>query len=138
MARSPHEIVNPPQLLPPVGFSHAVVSGSGRTVHVGGQTGHRGDGSLPHGLLAQFDQAAANLAIALAAAGARPEHLVSMQVVVTDAEAYRADPRALGATYQRHLGRHYPAMALFEVSQLFDEHAMVELVAVAVVPDGHG
>jgi enamine deaminase RidA (YjgF/YER057c/UK114 family) len=114
------------------------VSGPGRTVHLGGQTGHRRDGSLPHGLLAQFDQAAANLVTALGAAGARPEHLVSIQVFVTDAEAYRADLRALGTTYQRHLGRHYPAMALLEVSRLFDADAMVELVAVAVVPDGHG
>lgn len=137
MAGSPHEIVNPPQLLPPVGFSHAVVSTSGRTVHLGGQTGHRRDGSLPDGLVAQFDQAAANLVTVLDAAGARPEHLVSMQVLVTDAEAYRADLRALGATYQRHLGRHYPAMALVEVSQLFDASAMVELIAVAVVPSEH-
>jgi enamine deaminase RidA (YjgF/YER057c/UK114 family) len=138
VAGSPHEIVNPPQLLPPVGFSHAVVSDPGRTVHLGGQTGHRRDGSLPDGLLAQYDQAVANLVTALDAAGARPEHLVSIQVFVTDAEAYRAGLRALGATYQRHLGRHYPAMALFEVSRLFDEDAMVELVAVAVVPDEHG
>lgn len=137
MTGSPHEIINPPQLLPPVGFSHAVVSGPGRTVHLGGQTGHRHDGSLPGGLVAQFDQAAANVVTALRAAGARPEHLVSIQVLVTSAEAYHAELHALGAAYRRHMGRHYPAMALFEVSRLFEADAMVELVAVAVVPDGH-
>lgn len=135
MAGSPHEIVNPPTLLAPVGFSHAVVAGPGRTVHLGGQTGHRQDGSLPDGLVAQFDQAAANVVTALRAAGGRAGHLVSMQVFVTSVEAYRAHLEPLGASYRRHLGRHYPAMALFEVSRLFDAGALVELVAVAVVPD---
>jgi len=132
---SPHEIVNPPTLLAPVGFSHAVVAGPGRTVHLGGQTGHRQDGSLPDGLVAQFDQAAANVATALAATGAHAQHLVSMQVFVTSIQAYRANLEPLGVSYRRHLGRHYPAMALFEVSRLFDAAALVELVAVAVVPD---
>jgi enamine deaminase RidA (YjgF/YER057c/UK114 family) len=131
---SPHQIINPPQLLPPVGFSHAVVSGPGRTIHLGGQTGHRSDGTLPAGMAAQFDQAAANVVTALEAAGAQPGHLVSVHVFVTSAEAYRAELEPLGAAYRRHLGRHYPAMALFEVTRLFDAHALVELVAVAVVP----
>ena len=138
MAESPHEIVNPPTLLPPTGFSHAVVATPGRTVHFGGQTGHRGDGSLPDGVVAQFDQAAANLATALAAVDAGPEHLVSLQVFVTDAGGYRANLHPLGAAYRRHLGRHYPAMALFEVSRLFDANALVELVAAAVLPGGDG
>lgn len=135
MAGPPHETVNPPGLLPPVGFSHAVVSARGRTVYLGGQTGHRDGGSLPGDLIAQFDQAAANLVTTLDAAGARPEHLVSLHVYVTDVAGYRDNLGALGDVYRRHLGRHYPAMALFEVSGLFDAEAVVELVAVAVVPD---
>lgn len=133
---TPHEIVNPPELLPPTGFSHAVIAGPGRTIHLGGQTGHRSDGTLPDGMVAQFDQAAANLVTVLDASGARPEHLVSIQVFVTSVEDYRADLDALGAAYRRHLGRHFPAMALFEVTRLFDVDALVELVAVAVVPTG--
>lgn len=136
MTGSPHEIVNPSTLLPPVGFSHAVVAGPGRIVHFGGQTGHRADGSLPDGLVAQFDQAAANLATAVAAVSARPDHLVSVQVFVTSVDEYRANLDSLGVAYRRHLGRHYPAMALFEVARLYDAAALVELVAVAVLPHG--
>lgn len=135
MAATPHDLVNPPELLPPRGFSHAVVAVPGRSVHLGGQTGHAADGSLPDGLEAQFAQAVANLATALGAAGARPDHLVSLHVYVTDVAAYRAALGPLGAAYRRHLGRHYPAMALFEVAALFDPQACVELVAVAVIPD---
>lgn len=135
MTGTPHEIVNPTTLLPPIGFSHAVVAGPGRTVYLGGQTGHRPDRTLPEGLVDQFDQAAANLATALDAAGARPDHLVSLQVFVTSAQHYRSDLERIGAAYRRRLGRHFPAMALFEISRLFDVDALVELVAIAVVPD---
>ena len=134
---SPHRLVNPASLAPPVGFSHAVVAAPGRVVYLGGQTAHGPDGRLEGVTVSeQFDRAAANVVEALAAAGARPEHLVSLQVFVTDAAAYRASLEEVGASYRRCFGRHYPAMALFEVAALFDPEARVELVAQAVVPDG--
>lgn len=136
MTDTPHHLVNPPELVAPIGFSHAVVSGLGRSVHLGGQTGHRPDGTIPDGLVAQYEAAVANVATALAAAGARPEHLVSLHVYTTDAAAYRDHLSELGAAHRAALGRHYPAMALFEVAGLFDPRAVVELVGVAVVPTG--
>ena len=129
-----HDVVNPDGLLPPVGFAHAVVAALGRTVFLGGQTGHHADGSLDDGLLAQFAQACTNLATVLQAAGARVEHLTSVQVFVTDATAYREASSALGRAWQTHFGRHYPAMAMFEVAGLYDPRAVVELVATAVIP----
>ena len=134
VASGPHTIVNPDGLLPPVGFSHAVVSTPGRAVQLGGQTGHRADGSLADGLVAQFEQACRNLTVALDAAGAAPRHLTALQIYVTDMAGYRAALRDLGAAYRRHLGRHYPAIALLGVASLFDPEALVELVATAVVP----
>jgi enamine deaminase RidA (YjgF/YER057c/UK114 family) len=134
---SPHEVINPAGLLPPTGFSHVVVAGPGRTVYLAGQSGHRADGSLAgHGLVEQFDQAAANVVEALSAAGAGPEHLVWMQIFVTDAAEYRDALEAIGASYRRHFGRHFPAMGLFEVQGLFDPGAAVELMGIAVVPPG--
>lgn len=130
-----HQPVNPEGLLPPEGFSHAVVAAPGRTVHLGGQTGHRADGTLADDLVAQFDQALANLVTVLRAAGAEPTHLVSLQLYVTDAAAYRAALPDLGTAWRRHLGRWYPAVALFEVPRLFDPDARVELLGVAVIPD---
>jgi enamine deaminase RidA (YjgF/YER057c/UK114 family) len=133
---SPHRTVNPDGLLPPVGFSHAVVAAPGRLVQVGGQTGHHAGGSLPSGLVAQFDQATRNLRAALTAAGARPEHLTALQIYVTDMTGYRDSLEEIGSAYGRNLGRHYPAIALLGVACLFDPDALVELVATAVVPDG--
>jgi enamine deaminase RidA (YjgF/YER057c/UK114 family) len=132
---SPHRVINPDGLLPPVGFSHAVVAAPGRLVHLGGQTGHHADGDLGSGIVAQFEQAARNLRAALDAAGARPDHLTAVQIYVTDMRAYRASLREIGEAYRRILGRHYPAIALLGVACLFDPDALVELVATAVVPD---
>lgn len=129
-----HEHVNPPSLLAPVGFSHAVVAAPGRTVFLGGQTGHHADGSLDAGLLAQFQQALRNLATVMDAVGGQVADLTSMQVYVTDAAAYRSLGRELGQAWRAVLGRHYPAMALFEVVGLHDPRAQVELVATAVIP----
>jgi enamine deaminase RidA (YjgF/YER057c/UK114 family) len=134
--RTPHRVVNPEGLAPPVGFAHAVVAAGGRTVYLGGQAAQGPDGAIRGATLAeQFDQAAGNLVAALAAAGGSPEHLVSLHVYTTDAGAYRAGLGELGAVYRRHLGRHYVATALFEVAGLFDPAAKVELVGIAVVPD---
>ncbi|MEA2498452.1 MAG: hypothetical protein QOH26_857 [Actinomycetota bacterium] len=133
---SPHEIVNPDSLAPPVGFSHAVVAAPGRTVYLGGQTGHDAIGTLVGpGLVEQFRQASSNVATALAAAGGQPEHIVSMQIYVTDVSDYRKSLTALGEAYREVFGRHYPATALFGVSELFDPDAKVELVCTAVIPE---
>jgi enamine deaminase RidA (YjgF/YER057c/UK114 family) len=133
-----HPQVNPDGLLPPIGFSHAVVSPPGRTVWLGGQTGHHADGSLDDGLVAQFGQALRNLVTVLDHAGARVEDVVSLQLFVTDVAAYRAAPKELGRAYRDVLGKHFPAMALFGVTELYDPDALVEIVATAVIAEGGG
>jgi enamine deaminase RidA (YjgF/YER057c/UK114 family) len=116
-----------------VGFSHAVVAQTGRTVYLAGQTAQRPDGSLVAGTMAeQFDVAAGNVVLALEGAGARPQDLVSLQIFVTDVGEYQRLSKEIGAAYRRHFGRHYPAMALLEVSRLFDPKATVELMGIAV------
>jgi enamine deaminase RidA (YjgF/YER057c/UK114 family) len=120
-----HRIVNPPDLPPPPGFSHAVVAGD--TIHLAGQIGAGAT------IAEQFDAALANLVTALRAAGGTPNDLVSLQVFVTDVDAYKASLKELGTAWRAHFGRHYPAMGLFGVTALFDPAAMVEVMGVAVL-----
>ena len=128
-----HRVVNPPELARPTGYSHAIVAQPGRAIYLAGQTAQRADGSIAGNTMAeQFDQAAANLAIALRAAGGEPDDLVSMQIFVTDIEEYLRSRKEIRSAYQRQLGDHYPAMGLFQVSRLFDAAAKVELMAIAV------
>jgi enamine deaminase RidA (YjgF/YER057c/UK114 family) len=132
---TPHQIVNPPTLADPVGFSHAVVAAPGRTVFIGGQAGHDASGKIVgQSMAVQFAQAASNVVTALEAVGSVPEHLVSMQIYVTNVAAYRSELPELATAYREHFGRHYPAIALFEVSALFDPEARVELICTAVIP----
>ena len=130
---SPHEIRNPKGLPPPSGFSHAVIAQAGRTVYLAGQTAQRPDGTIAGGTMAeQFDLAATNVLLALEAAGAHPQDLVSMQIFVTHIDEYLRASKEVGEIYRRHFGRHYPAMALLEVRRLFDPAAKVELMCIAV------
>lgn len=125
---SPHRIVNPPELGKPSGFSHAIVS-AGRTVHLAGQLGAGAT------IGEQFDGAAGNLLVALRAAGGEVEDLVSLQVFVTDVQAYKEARPEIGQAWRRHFGRHYPAMGLFGINELFEPDALVELMGIAVLPD---
>jgi enamine deaminase RidA (YjgF/YER057c/UK114 family) len=120
-----HTIVNPPELPPPRGFSHAVVAGD--TVHLAGQIG------AGETIAEQFEAALANLLLALSAAGGKPDDLVTLQVYVTDIPAYKAALPALGAAWRRHFGRTYPAMGLFGVTGLFERGALVEVMGTAVL-----
>ena len=131
----PHEVVAVPELAPAIGFSHAVVAHTGRTVYLAGQAAHGPDGVIKgRTLVEQFDAAAGNVITALRAAGGEPEHIVSILIFVTDIESYRRCLPELGSVWRTHFGRRYPAAALFGVAALLDEDAQVELVATAVIP----
>jgi len=131
-----HQFLNPESMAPPLGFSHVAVAAPGRLVFLAGQTAHQADGTLAGSTLAdQFAAAAANVAAALAAAGATPADVVSIQIFTPDVDGYRAQSKAIGAAYRNVFGPHYPPMALLGVTRLFDPDALVELVVTAVVPD---
>ncbi|MFG3159849.1 RidA family protein [Streptomyces sp. NPDC048232] len=129
------ERVNPPELSPPTGFSHAVVATGTRVVFLAGQTALDTDGKVTGDTLpVQFEQALTNLLTALRAAGGTPADLARVTVYATDVAAYRTHAADLGRTWRRLAGRDYPAMAVVEVVRLWDERAMVELDGFAVLP----
>lgn len=131
-----HQIVTAPELARPVGYAHAVAAAAGQLVHLGGQTALDAEGRISgEGLVAQLDVAAGNVVAALRAAGGVPADIVSMQIFVTDVGAYRDQLSALGEAWRRHFGSHYPATGLFGVTRLFDDEALIELMAVAVVAE---
>ena len=130
-----HEFVNPEELGPPTGFSHAVVAGPGRIVFLAGQIAPGSQSELAAmGLVEQFGGAAACLATALEAAGGQREHLIWLQIFVTDPGAYTHALKGIGAAWREVFGRHFPAMGLFGVTGLFVPEARVELMGIAVIP----
>ncbi|MER6979006.1 RidA family protein [Streptomyces carpinensis] len=129
------ERVNPPELSPPTGFSHAVAVTGSRVLFLAGQTALDTDGKVVGDTLPeQFERALTNLLTALGAAGGAPADLARVTVYATDLAAYRTQAPELGRIWRRLAGRDYPAMAVVQVVRLWDEEAMVELDGFAVLP----
>ncbi|AWZ06023.1 MULTISPECIES: RidA family protein [unclassified Streptomyces] len=129
------ERINPEELSPATGFSHAVVASGGRLVFLAGQTALDGAGKVVgETLAAQFERALANLLAALAGAGGSPADLARVTVYAVDVADYRARAPELGRIWRRLAGREYPAMAVVGVVRLWDEEALVELDGLAVLP----
>jgi enamine deaminase RidA (YjgF/YER057c/UK114 family) len=128
------ERINPAQLARPSGFSHAVSVTAGRMVFLAGQIGIGRDGKLVSaGVAAQFEQALANLLIALAQAGGHPGDLVSLTIYIVDLPDYQAHAKEIGAVWRRLAGTEYPAMAGVGVTRLWDPEALVEIQGIAAV-----
>jgi len=126
--------INPDQLARPSGFSHAVSVAERRMVFLAGQIGiDRGGKVVTGGVVAQFEQALANLLTALAAAGGRPEDLVSVTLYIIDVEDYQAHGKEIGAVWRKLAGTEYPAMAGVGVTRLWVPEALVEIQGVAAV-----
>ncbi|MFJ5547414.1 MULTISPECIES: RidA family protein [unclassified Streptomyces] len=131
------ERVNPAELSPPTGFSHAVVATGSRLVMLAGQTALDGAGRVVGDTLPeQFETALANLLAALKAAGGTPDRLARVTVYAVDVADYRACAPELGRIWRRLAGRDYPAMAVIGTTRLWDEEALVELDGIAVLDQG--
>ena len=128
---APFVVVNPPELGAPSGFAHGLIApAAGRTLFVAGQIGTDAEVS---DFIGQFDRALGRVLIVVAAAGGQAKQIARMTVYVTSMERYRNSRAALRDVWQRHMGSHYPAMALVEVTALVDPKASVEIEATAVL-----
>ena len=129
------QILQPPGWARPKGFSNGI-SCQGRLVFIGGQIGWSGQGEwLDRSFAGQFRQALKNILNILAQAGGKPEHLVRLTWYVLDRKEYLASLKELGAAYRELMGRHYPTMAVVQVSGLVEHAARLEIEATAVIPE---
>ena len=119
----------------PTGFSNGMVA-EGRMLFVAGQVGW--DPTLatpkfPATFAAQFGQALGNVIAVVRAAGGGPEHVARLTVYVTDKKEYLGALKEVGAAWREKMGKHFPAMALVQVSALVEDAAKVEIEATAVL-----
>ena len=116
-------------------YSHAVATEGDRLVFVAGQVAEdaRGDVVGRGDLAAQSRQAFANLGRALAAAGARPDQVAKITILV--AGYRREDLPAIEQGRVALFGAHRPADTLFGVAALSHPEYMIEVDAVAVLDD---
>ena len=119
----------------PSGYSNGI-SAKGRMVFTAGIIGwDEREMIVSHRLDEQFGQALRNVVAVLAQDGAGPEHIVRLTIYVTDRTQYLDQRDELAPIWKSVMGSHYPAMALVEVKALVNHAALVEIEAMAVVPD---
>ena len=129
------QILQPPGWARPKGFSNGIAC-SGKLVFIAGQIGWTGQGEWKERSFAgQFRQALQNILEVLAQAGGNPEHIVRLTWYILDKQEYLASSKEVGAAYRELMGRHYPVMAVVQVSALVEDEARLEIEATAVLPE---
>jgi enamine deaminase RidA (YjgF/YER057c/UK114 family) len=85
-------------------------------------------------LTEQIEQTLQNTLAVLAEADAGPQHIVRMTWYLTSRAEYLDELKDIGQIWREVMGKHYPAMAVMEVSALMESRAKVEIETTAVVP----
>ena len=128
------KILQPPGWARARGFSNGIAA-SGKLVFIAGQIGWTGDCKWQaRDFAGQFRQAIKNILAVLAEANGKPEHIVRLTWYVIDKQEYLNSLKDVGEAYRELMGKHYPTMAVVQVSGLVEEEARLEIEATAVVP----
>ncbi|QBD75986.1 RidA family protein [Ktedonosporobacter rubrisoli] len=116
-------------------FSQVIeISGPVKMVHVGGQDAVDAQGNIvgKGDLTAQTRQVLINLRNALAAAGARPEHIIKWNIYLVQGQSLREGYAAFQEFWKEQANP--PAITGLFVAGLAHPDFLVEIDAVAVVP----
>jgi enamine deaminase RidA (YjgF/YER057c/UK114 family) len=128
------KILQPPGWARAKGFSNGIAA-SGKLVFIAGQIGWTGECKWEaRDFAGQFRQAIKNILEVLAQANGKPEHIVRLTWYVLDKQEYLNSLKGVGEAYRELMGRHYPTMAVVQVSGLVEDEARLEIEATAVVP----
>lgn len=128
------QYINPRSLANPVGYTHVVKAGRGKTLYIAGQVAsdHLGNLVGPGDMRAQAQQVFENLKAALEAGGASFSDVVKLNYYVVDASQLPA----VREVRDRFVNTaHPPASTAVEVKRLFREGYLIEVEAVAVTPE---
>ncbi len=129
------EILQPPGWARAKGFSNGIAA-SGTLVFIAGQIGWTPECKWEaRDFAGQFRQALKNVLEVLKEANGRPEHVVRLTWYVLDKHEYLDSLKNVGEAYRELMGRHYPTMAVVQVSGLVEDEARLEIEATAVVPE---
>ncbi len=131
----PLQPVNPPDLMPARGFSHAVKAQGNTVLYIAGQVAADKNGVIQHrgDLVKQFELTLANIRRVVEEAGGTLQNIVKLNILVLDVEDYLAKLKPLGEVYRSYFGKHYPAMTLAEVKGLYNDGALIEIEGIAVL-----
>lgn len=129
------KVINPASLPAPRGFNHGILVTGGRLLFLAGQDASGPDGRIiaPGDLVGQYAQVLSNLQAVVQEAGGAMQDIAKLNIYVRSRADYLSRLRELGVVHRRYFDDYYPAMALFEVSGLFQEDALIEIEGTAVI-----
>jgi 2-iminobutanoate/2-iminopropanoate deaminase len=108
-------------------YCHVVRAGP--HIWISGAVGVSASGEVPPDVVEQFALAMRNLDACLRAAGGRPEHVVKVNIYLTNI----SDRAAINPERIRYFGQHRPASTLIGVTRLVAPELKVEIEAQAFV-----
>jgi enamine deaminase RidA (YjgF/YER057c/UK114 family) len=125
--------INPPTISKPPGYTHVVeITGPARIVYIAGQLGIDPSGKMAGDFRGQTEQAFANLKSALAAVGAKVEHIVKINNYVVD---IGKNIGAFREVRDKNLNMAAPpASTTVGVPELAREGALFEIEAIVMLP----
>ena len=132
--------VDPEELGAPSGWTNGMLGPvGGRILFVAGQDAAQPEGHVTtDDFVEQFEIALGKVLTVVRAAGGEAASIGRMMIYVSDLDAYRSQRKEIGRVYRAHMGKHFPAMALVEVSRLVDPRAKLEIEATAVLTPDQG
>ena len=123
---------SPPELIAPAGYSHVVTIPAGRLAWTAGQVPMTRDREVPEGWEAQARLAFENTGRALRAAGAAWSDVVNLTISVVELSEVATIRRVRDEFIDTAAP---PTSSLAQVAALFDPDVLLEVEAVAFLPD---
>ena len=129
-------VINPKSLGAPSGYSNGLLTDAGaKLLFIAGQIAwNEKQKIVSDDFVEQFDKALENVVAVLNDAGGKPADIARLVIYVTNKSEYRERTKEVGKRYQKHMGKHFPAMVLVQVAGLLDDAAKVEIEGMAVLP----
>jgi len=123
---------SPPELIAPSGYSHVVTIPAGRLAWTAGQVPMTPDREVPEGWEAQARLAFENTGRALRAAGAGWSNVIKLTISVVELSEVATIRRVRDEFVNTAAP---PTSSLAQVAALFDPDVLLEVEAVAFLPD---
>lgn len=123
-----------PAIYEPAGqYNHAIVVSGGRTAYLSGVVGRHKDGTVPAGIVEQTELAFDNLTAVLLACGGSLDDIVKVNMYV--GEDFARHGAEIREVRSRYLKPEFPVSTLVQVSGYAGPEYLIEIEAIAVLPD---
>jgi enamine deaminase RidA (YjgF/YER057c/UK114 family) len=126
-------VIHPEGWAKALGYANGMLMPDG-TLHIGGQIGWTKDKVfVAKDFVGQMEQALANIAEIVRAAGGEVSDIGRLTWFVKDKAEYLTRQKEVGEAYRRVFGKHFPAMSMLVIKDLVEDEALIEIEGTAYI-----